>query len=629
MNFLMLHCASLFDSTEWPSTIAGQLVLQAIHREEWEFVVTGINCGLIQLGRSHMKTGFDLPDALQIAVRHYALLKDMGMVRYIFGICGMAPNWVGPRRYTWHNGRDLSIEYREYENASGLINRGNQGGMLHSAVLSGDLPRIKEILGMGVAITSFDSEGLTPLHTAVLSSHHQIIRFLLREGHNVDIRNRKPEQDTPLLWAIRSAVSDSIRILLEHGADINAQDNDGRTSMMLAIDRGNLGAAKELLAAGVDPIQHSFLDTLELQPQLLVSMKVLPVMMELINAGADVNTKHTSSGRALLHHAAAAGNATFVSYLLKHGSVVDVPEYKTMGTPLAYAVRRNHIECVRILLHAGADRSIKLENNVTLAHLAADLTNGKLMQILLEKPMEIDACDSTGLTPLCVAIQSGNTDCVRVLLDAGANRNTVLKGSWVGWTPAHFAASCKDGNIMINMLEKTLEINVQTEAEGWTPLCIAIQRGNTDCVRILLDAGANRNTVLKGSSAGWTPAHFAASCEDVNIMINMLEKPLEINVQTEAEGWTPLYMTLTDRLTLVARLLIEAGADNTLKTREGWTVLDQALALGYEGIVELFPKPKVPKTKKHFAPRLSISFRSRKTENESIASDRSPEAHKS
>jgi uncharacterized protein len=146
---------------------------------------------------------------------------------------------------------------------------------------------------------------------------------------------------------------------------------------------------------------------------------------------------------------------------------------------------------------------------------------------------------------------------------------------------------------MINMLEKTLEINVQTEAEGWTPLCIAIQRGNTDCVRILLDAGANRNTVLKGSSAGWTPAHFAASCEDVNIMINMLEKPLEINVQTEAEGWTPLYMTLTDRLTLVARLLIEAGADTTLKTREGWTVLDQALALGYEGIVELLPKPKI------------------------------------
>jgi ankyrin repeat protein len=110
-------------------------------------------------------------------------------------------------------------------------------------------------------------------------------------------------------------------------------------------------------------------------------------------------------------------------------------------------------------------------------------------------------------------------------------------------------------------------------------------------------------------------------------MINMLEKPLEINVQTEAEGWTPLY--LTDRLTLVARLLIEAGADTTLKTREGWTVLDRALALGYEGIVELLPKPKVPKTKKHFAPRLSISFRSRKTENESIASDRSPEAHKS
>jgi ankyrin repeat protein len=124
MNFLMLHCASLFDSTEWPSTIAGQLVLQAIHREEWEFVVTGINCGLIQFGRSHMKAGFDLPDALQIAVRRYALLKDMGMVRYIFGICGMVPNWVGPRRYTWLNGRDLSIEYREYENASGLINRG-------------------------------------------------------------------------------------------------------------------------------------------------------------------------------------------------------------------------------------------------------------------------------------------------------------------------------------------------------------------------------------------------------------------------------------------------------------------------------------------------------------------------
>ena len=72
----------------------------------------------------------------------------------------------------------------------------------------------------------------------------------------------------------------------------------------------------------------------------------------------------------------------------------------------------------------------------------------------------------------------------------------------------------------------------------------AVQHGHEGCVKRLLDAGANRNTVFENN---WTLAHLAASCPRwgvLKILTDETSSPLEVNRQTTPEGYTPLHLAL-------------------------------------------------------------------------------------
>ena len=63
-------------------------------------------------------------------------------------------------------------------------------------------------------------------------------------------------------------------------------------------------------------------------------------------------------GRTLLHSAAKIGNEEGVKFMLKQGSPIDA--FSKFGeTPLHLAVRNNKLACVKLLVEAGADPSLK------------------------------------------------------------------------------------------------------------------------------------------------------------------------------------------------------------------------------------------------------------------------------
>ena len=70
----------------------------------------------------------------------------------------------------------------------------------------------------------------TPLHSASLEGYLQVVRYLLRHGVDVNVRNSADE--TPLLLASREGHLDVVQCLLEHGADTNLLDNDYNTPLL-------------------------------------------------------------------------------------------------------------------------------------------------------------------------------------------------------------------------------------------------------------------------------------------------------------------------------------------------------------------------------------------------------------
>ena len=79
--------------------------------------------------------------------------------------------------------------------------------------------------------------GMTLIHVASVAGHIDIVRLLLDNSTEVDMKNSLGA--TPLMWAAYNARTGIIQILLNSGADIKIADNEGRTALDYTQKKGH------------------------------------------------------------------------------------------------------------------------------------------------------------------------------------------------------------------------------------------------------------------------------------------------------------------------------------------------------------------------------------------------------
>jgi len=86
---------------------------------------------------------------------------------------------------------------------------------------------------------------------------------------------------------------------------------------------------------------------------------------------------------------------------------------------------------------------------------------------------------------------------------------------------------------------------------------------------------------------GWTPLHLAAFFGNVEIAKELLRRHAVVDARSRSGQVTPLQSACAGDHTLVASLLIAAGADVHAKQDSGHTALDSARRNGNAEIVQL------------------------------------------
>jgi uncharacterized protein len=121
---------------------------------------------------------------------------------------------------------------------------------LNEAIYDNDLFTFRKIIDSEVNINAHDSYGNTPLIEACSKANPIIIRELLNADSNPNIRNY--DNETPLMRVVGEFPYrlEVCRELVQAGADINAQDNDGKTALMNAANNGSASSVKLLLDMG-------------------------------------------------------------------------------------------------------------------------------------------------------------------------------------------------------------------------------------------------------------------------------------------------------------------------------------------------------------------------------------------
>lgn len=95
-----------------------------------------------------------------------------------------------------------------------------------------------------------NTDGLTPLITAIKSGKDTMALFLINKGADLNLQNSSLE--TPLHHAINEKLDTVSTILLKKGANPNAKTEKGTTPLMLAARKGNMKIVKALLNKGAN-----------------------------------------------------------------------------------------------------------------------------------------------------------------------------------------------------------------------------------------------------------------------------------------------------------------------------------------------------------------------------------------
>lgn len=200
----------------------------------------------------------------------------------------------------------------------------------------------------------------------------------------------------------------------------------------------------------------------------------------------NVEQRYEVSDRAL-HQAACSGNEHLISVLLQYGQDVNARERLNGKTALHYARSR---EIARLLLANGAFVDARDDKNqFTPLHEALRCKREGVVEILLESGADPNSV--TGghheRTPLLIAIENNFAKAVKHLLKFGANMKTDEK---VSRTPLHIAAEITDCPETVQCLLQYYDIDLQDQ-HGFSALHLAAIKRRMHNVRLLLSRGAN------------------------------------------------------------------------------------------------------------------------------------------
>ena len=158
---------------------------------------------------------------------------------------------------------------------------------------------VKFLLRNGSDVNTKNNEGDSPLHMSCMSGYHRVVKTLIKNGADINSKNLKGE--TPL--HISSYVNELkiTKILMENGADINAKNNIGETSFLMACYVENLGVVKLFLEKNGNS-NINIVDNDGCSPLIgAASVGNYDIMVVLIKNGANVETKD-NNGKIFLEH---------------------------------------------------------------------------------------------------------------------------------------------------------------------------------------------------------------------------------------------------------------------------------------------------------------------------------------
>ncbi len=513
-----------------------------------------------------------------------------------------------------------------------------------NAAQTGDLQRVQEILAIKPELATQDiasNNEHQPINLAAEEGHADIVRVLLEagadplkgiyphreatspltmardRGHTAVVevieewlneqRGTTPKGETFTRAAADGDIEKVRSLLAEDAQLIDATDRGGKTALFKAIDRGDLPLVLELLDRGADvdhraadgsrPIHHCLAHSWKEPDEMYKTYAIL--------AGALLAREATYDLWVACGVGDVEGARRFIDAYEDKTQLCKSKEpfWGDYDNPLVVACFQGHTGIVRLLIDAGADP---------------------------DSPFEIDVAGETVKQwghPLWLAANRGHYDVVKLLLERGANPNTAVyaSGNAVCWAYQyghkriadlmfqHGAVADLLSYCLTNNLPAISEILLRDASERQELLWSAILAGNIDVIEMGLRDNPQYDdakwfNLLEQTVRGWRLGDLKINNEgfDRRNYIANLDKLLKYginpnlrNPRDERFNFTILhhlagkscnsrtYGHTAEEVVEFARMLLNHGADiNAIEDKLKSTPLGWAARFGQKKLAE-------------------------------------------
>gem|GEM_PF-304783 len=295
--------------------------------------------------------------------------------------------------------------------------------VLMVACRKGNAEMVKGLLEKKIDVNVADQQGRTAFGNAVSATHLDLAQLLLNAGFRVDSKSKEinscvfklfddgqigflktvlasctdpnvvaPDREPLLMKACSKLDLDFVTFLIEKGANVNAADMRGRTSLHLATEGGHRDLIDLLLAKG-----------------------------------ADVNTKDRL-GRTVLLTALDVGRGNVTDLLLERRADVNLQD-QDGRSPLMVACDKGQVNLVKAFLEKGANLNASTKAGRTALMAASKSGHQGIVELLVDKGADVEARDKEGKSALSIAMEARHLGISDLLLETMKEKRKQQKGA--------------------------------------------------------------------------------------------------------------------------------------------------------------------------------------------------------
>ncbi|KAF7177421.1 hypothetical protein CNMCM7691_005626 [Aspergillus felis] len=435
-------------------------------------------------------------------------------------------------------------------------------------------------------------QGCSALHFAARGNNYRTAEALLSYGADI---NALCKSYTALMTAVVFESESVMDLLLaREDLDVNGRNPNGETALWWAAYTGHRQAVNKLLQC--KDILIDCPDTLqEMTPfSAAVANGHAEVSQDLLATGKIKVNAQDKCRRTPVHHAMASGNPQVVALLLFSREVDIHFQDDYQRTPFWYAVRYDNLLAAKLLLMRGADPNLPDIYRITPLNTAILQGSAPMLSLLLgTQGVDVSSRMDPGVLgvasdaqpPICLAVELGNRETVKMLLCRGADANAY---NTLGYPALHLAVQMTDV-AMARLLLSHRDLDVNKRARDkcqFTALHQAASAGKLRMVNLLLMKSGidiNARDIKERTPLWWaTKNNHSAVAKRL-----LAENGLDINAASVG-GSTPLHHAVNRaNSTIVHSLLAEDRLDPNIPDKAGLTPLGCAARNGDRKMVDL------------------------------------------